>query len=184
MTIAALSFVKDDAKKIGAFIKDAGTVYSKRDDYLQMAGAISFFHAQEHGDPVFIQRFFDVLSKGHQNMFRVWLGKLSKVQVDEGFILWLGFKDDKFFVRAGTENVRKGIHKPKTLLADLWMKRAKPEVEEPTDVEKFNLMIALATKRVGSVTKLFEAENAAMPAALVEAIKDVEKVLVGLKKAG
>lgn len=187
MALAKLDFIQDDAKKIGAFIKDAGTIYQKRDEYLQMAGAISFYHAQEHGDPVFIQRFYDVLSKGHKNMFRAWLGKLSKVEIDGSVSLWLGFKDGKFFVKSGTENMRKGVHSPDDLLADdnQWMKRAKsdePETEK-SEVQEFNEMLDKATKRVDAIRKLFLDANATIPATLAEAIKDVEKLLVGLHKA-
>ncbi len=188
MSLTALTFIKDDAKKIGAFIKDAGTIYQKRDEYLQMAGAISFYHAQEHGDPVFIQRFYDVLSKGHKNMFRAWLGKLSKVEIDGSVSLWLGFKDDKFFVKSGTENMRKGVYTPDVLLADnnRWMKRAAKvdeSAESKSEAQEFNEMLDKATKRVDAIRKLFLDANATIPATLSEAIKDVEKLLVGLHKA-
>jgi hypothetical protein len=164
MSIVKLEFIKDDARKIGAFIKDAGTIYQKRDDYLHMAAGMSFFHAQQHGDPVFIQKFYDVLSKGHKNMFRVWLGRLSTYEIDGKKATWLGFSGDKFFVHTGTENIRKGVYEPDELLAmPLFMKRE--EKEKPTlDADaQYKALLKTLKDGVNRYVKKFNEEKVAIP---------------------
>lgn len=188
MTIAVLAFVKDDSKKIGAFIKDAATIYQKRDDYLQMAGVISVYHAAQHGDPVFIQQFFDALSKGHKNMFRAWLAKLTAFDADGAKGWWLGFKDDKFFVKPGTENVRKGKFDnvdgtvQDGLLSDLWMKKPKAEAPVLDEAGIFNEIMVGVSKRVTAIQKLFADAQLTIPKELNDAIRELEAVVVKVKR--
>lgn len=188
MSIAALAFVKDDGKKIGAFIKDAATIYQKRDDYLQMAGVISVYHAAQHGDPVFIQQFFDALSKGHKNMFRAWLAKLTAYDHEGAKGWWLGFKDEKFFVKPSTENIRKGSFDntdgtvKDALLSDLWMK--KPAVTKPALDENgvFNELMVGVSKRITAIQKAFADAQVTIPKELNDAIRELEAVIVKVKK--
>jgi hypothetical protein len=175
MTIAKLEFIKDDARKIGAFIKDAATIYGKRDDYLHMAAGMSFFHAQQHGDPVFIQKFYDALSKGHRNMFRVWLGKLATYTIDDKNDCWLGFKTDTFFVKTGTENIRKGTYEPSELLEmPLFMKREKKEEEEKDADEKYKALLKSLKDGVNRRVKAFNEAKVTIPKDLADLIDKIE----------
>jgi hypothetical protein len=174
MSITKLEFIKDDAKKIGAFIKDAGTIYQKRDEYLHMAAGMSFFHAQQHGDAVFIQRFYDVLTKGHQNMFRVWLGKLATYEVDEKRDCWLGFSSGKFFVKGSTENIRKSQYDPEDLLAlDMFTKREKTAAEKTAD-ELLADLIKATRASAERVEKRWKDAGLAMPTVLADALNALE----------
>lgn len=174
MSISKLEFIKDDAKKISAFIKDAGTIYQKRDDYLHMAAGMSFYHAQQHGDPVFIQKFYDVLSKGHQNMFRVWLGKLASYTIDDKKDCWLGFSSGKFFVKPSTSNIRTGVYDPSELLAlDMFTKREKVESEKTAD-ELLADLIKATRATAERIEKKWKDSNTAMPKVLADALEVIE----------
>ena len=179
--ISALEFIKDDPKKAGAFIKDAGTIYQKRDEYLVMAGAIAFYHAQQHGDPVFIQKFYDILSKGHAKMFQAFLVKFATYELDGKRDCWLGIANNKFFVKKGSDNIRVGSYEPEDLLASTWFKREKKESDDapPTDEEKFNSLLEFSKKETDKITKKWEEAGVPVPLALLSIISqfnaDVKK---------
>ncbi len=182
--LTPLTFIKDDAKKIGSFIKDAGTVYLKRDEYLVMGGAVGFYHAQQHGDPVFIQQFYDILhskSKGHATMFRGWVGKMAVYELGDKTDTWMGFKDGKFFVKQGTDNIRKGAYEPDDLLKTKWFKRD-PIVKTTTETEAFNELIASTTASAKRISKKWDDAGVAMPTAMAKLIADFEAAIVQFKK--
>lgn len=174
--ITALEFIKDDAKKIGNFIADTLVVYAKRGDYLVYGGAISFYHAAQHGDPVFVQRLFDGLSKGHQNLFRSWVGKLCVYEDGDKRDQWLSIKDGKFLVKPQTEKFRKDKYLPDDLLASgEWFKRVRdPEPKLSDDEVLGNLMTATIEAVTKQAAKRWDKAGVLMPVSVKKLIDQFE----------
>jgi hypothetical protein len=182
MTISKLAFIEGDAKAIGVFIDDTLSIYQKTTDYLVYAGAISFYHAAEHGDPVFLNRLFKGLTKGHQNMFRAWVGKLCTFEADDKRDQWLKMHPtDGFIVKTGTEPNRKGKYVPADLIANgEWMKREKPEEVILTDEQVIAGLYTGVVKKVDGFTKAWVDAGVPVPFKVEELIKKFKADLLDI----
>lgn len=166
--------------KIKSFIKNTIKSYQTVGFKLHAAACMAFYHAAEHGDPVYLNQLYAGLRVNDQTALRVWSGKHATVDLNEdvesdaNMYTWLGFKKDSgFFVKQGSENARKGRYSGEGLMAlDSFLTKDVRDKDSLT-LEALLGMIAQVEKRMA---KKAETEGLDFPEATAKALHNLTLV--------